>query len=164
MLGLIKTTCVSMAAILSILALGGCYSTPMTYALFTEPELGQLERCAVFGLDGEQEQIFIYAKRNQNKHPWLRLLNSSLCGVRLMPGQRLKAKRQGMPKGFPDINLPIVCYPWHGLYIELKRVKGGVISPEQKWWLKKLSEQGYLAVVAKGHNEAIKIIKNYLGI
>ena len=59
MLGLIKTTCVSIAAILSILAFGGCYSAPMTYALFTEPELGQLERCAVFGLDGEKEQMFM---------------------------------------------------------------------------------------------------------
>ncbi len=59
MLRLIKTTCVSIAAILSILALGGCSSTGTTYALFTEPELGQLERCAVFGLDGEKEQVFM---------------------------------------------------------------------------------------------------------
>ena len=112
----------------------------------------------------EQEQLFIWAQCNQNKYPDLKLLNGSLCGVRLRPGQRLKAKRQGMPKGFPDINLPVVCYPWTGLYIELKRVKGGVVSKEQKWWLKKLSEQGYYAVVAKGHKEAIKLIKNYLGI
>ena len=59
MLGLIKTTSVSIAAILSILAFGGCRSTGTTYALFTEPELGQLERCAVFGLDGEKEQMFM---------------------------------------------------------------------------------------------------------
>ncbi len=59
MLGLIRTTCVSIAGILSILAFGGCSSTGTTYALFTEPELGQLERCAVFGLDGEKEQVFM---------------------------------------------------------------------------------------------------------
>jgi len=59
MLRLIRTTCVSIAAILSILAFGGCNSTPMTYALFTEPELGQIERYAVFGLDGEKEQVFM---------------------------------------------------------------------------------------------------------
>ncbi len=60
MLGLIRTTSVSIAAILSILAFGGCHrSTGTTYALFTEPELGQLERCAVFGLDGEKEQMFM---------------------------------------------------------------------------------------------------------
>ncbi len=60
MLGLIKTTSVSIAAVLSILAFGGCRrSMGTTYALFTEPELGQLERCAVFGLDGEKEQMFM---------------------------------------------------------------------------------------------------------
>ena len=59
MLGLIKTTCVSIAAILSILALGGCSSTGTTYALFTKPELGQLVRYAVFGVDGEKEQVFM---------------------------------------------------------------------------------------------------------
>jgi hypothetical protein len=59
MLGLIRTTCVSIAAILSILAFGGCRSAGMTYALFTEPELGQLERYAVFGLDEEKEQVFM---------------------------------------------------------------------------------------------------------
>ncbi len=60
MLGLVKTTCISIAAILSILAFGGCrHSTGATYALFTEPELSQLERCAVFGLDGEKEQMFM---------------------------------------------------------------------------------------------------------
>ena len=59
MFGLIKTTSVSIGAILSILAFGGCRSTGTTYALFTEPELGRLERCAVFGLDGEKEQTFM---------------------------------------------------------------------------------------------------------
>ncbi len=59
MFRLIKTTCVSIAAILSILALCGCSSSSMTYALFTEPELGELERYAVFGVDGEKEQVFM---------------------------------------------------------------------------------------------------------
>ncbi len=59
MLRLIKTICVSIGAVLSILALCGCSSTGMTYALFTEPELSQLERYAVFGLDGEREQVFM---------------------------------------------------------------------------------------------------------
>ena len=81
----------------------------------------------------EQEQVFIWRNDNCEKYQDLKLLNGSLCGVRLRPGQWKKAKRQGMPKGFPDINLPIVCYPWSGLYIELKRVKGGVVSKEQRW-------------------------------
>lgn len=112
----------------------------------------------------EQEQIFIWRQCNQNKYPDLELLNGSMSGVRLMPGQRLKAKRQGMPKGFPDLFLPVRNKTHSGLFCELKRLRGSIVSPEQKWWLKRLNEQGFLAVVARGHEEAIGIIKSYLGI
>jgi len=117
----------------------------------------------------EQEKIFKWRLENVEKHPELKLLNASLCGVRLSVGLRSKMKRQGMPKGFPDINLPVAVgiagsqrkyYP--GLYIELKRLKGGAVSKEQKTWLYRLHQQGYKAVVAWGHAEAIEIIKNYL--
>lgn len=114
--------------------------------------------------DWEQAELFIWRTENCKKYPELLLLNGSLCGVRLRPGQWVKAKSQGMPKGYPDIGLPVACFPWNGLYIELKRVEGGAVSPEQKWWLEQLRKQGYMAVVAKGHKAAIEIIKNYLGI
>lgn len=112
----------------------------------------------------EQEQVFIWAMANQIKYPDLQLLNSSMSGIRLRPGQRMKAKRQGMPKGYPDIFLPVGSGCFYGLFIELKRVKGGTASPDQKGWLKRLNAEGYLAVVTKGHIEAIQTIKNYLGI
>lgn len=112
----------------------------------------------------EQEMIFEWAQLYSNKYPDLKLLNGSLNGVRLTIGQAVKCKKIGMKKGCPDINLPVVCYPYAGLYIELKRMKGSSTSKDQKWWIARLREQGYRAEIIKGHIEAIKLIKNYLGI
>ena len=50
---------VSTAMILLMLTVCGCNSSWVTYALFTRPELRIRERYAVFGLDPEQEQIFM---------------------------------------------------------------------------------------------------------
>ena len=49
-----------------------------------------------------------------------------------------------------------------GLYIEMKRKKGGKESSEQKEWREYLISQGYKAVVCKGADEAIAAIKEYL--
>lgn len=112
----------------------------------------------------EQELVFVWARANQIKHPALQLLNGSLNGVRLTMGLRVKAKRQGMPKGYPDIFLPVGIGGFYGLFVELKRVEGGVVSPDQERWLKRLNAEGFRAVVARGHEEAIETIKNYLGV
>lgn len=115
-------------------------------------------------MEWEQDQLFFWKQLNFDKHADLKLLNGSMRSVRLRPWQKFKAKRQGSPEGMPNINLPVRNFEHNGLYIELKRLKGGVVSPEQKWWLEELNKQGYYATVAKGHGEAINIIKNYLGI
>jgi len=112
----------------------------------------------------EQDQIrlFEWAHLQKGKCPELGLLNSSANGVRLPIGLAVKTVRLGLRKGYPDIFLPVARKGYHGLYIELKRVKGGKVSPEQEWWLEKLTEQGYYAVVCKGADEAIKTIIDYL--
>ena len=71
-------------------------------------------------------------------------------------------KLQGVKAGVPDICLPVPCGDYHGLYIELKRTKGGIVSDAQKEWIEMLNGRGYLAVVAKGATEAIKVITEYL--
>ena len=112
----------------------------------------------------EQEQVFRWKRANQIKHPELQLMYASLNGVRLSPGLRKKMKAQGLEPGFPDINLDVARNGYHGLRIELKRVKGGVVSKDQKIIIASLNEQNYLTVVCAGHAEAIKQIKLYLGI
>lgn len=75
-----------------------------------------------------------------------------------------KLKRLGVSPGVPDIVIPIAVEPYHSLYIELKRTKGGSVSPEQKDWLEWLNFNGHRAVICKGADAAIEIVKQYLGL
>jgi len=76
----------------------------------------------------------------------------------------VKLKRGGLMAGVPDLCIPLARKPYHGLYIELKRVKGGVVSDVQKWWLAALAYQGYKATVCKGARSAINEVENYLSL
>jgi hypothetical protein len=78
------------------------------------------------------------------------------------PLEALKFKRMGVSKGWPDLTIPYKRKHYGGLYIELKRLRGGVISEEQKEWLDFLKTQDYYATVANGFDEAKDIIVKYL--
>ena len=110
----------------------------------------------------EQVSIFQWAEIKQIEIPELRLLNSSLNGVRLSIGAAKKAKRAGMKAGFPDLFLPVARGGFHGLFIELKRVGGRKPDPEQEKWLKWLSKEGYDCYCCKGAESAIQTIISYL--
>lgn len=72
-------------------------------------------------------------------------------------------KLMGLSAGYPDLTIHEPNGRYHGLYIELKRVSGGVVSEHQRWWLTELNARGYYACVAKGHEEAIRICREYFG-
>lgn len=110
----------------------------------------------------EQAKVIEWKRSVQGECPELELLFISLSGVRLTPGQRVKMKKQGMEPGDPDIRLDVPRGEYHGLRIELKRVKGGTVSDDQKRVIKMLQEQGYYVEVCKGHIEAINTILRYL--
>lgn len=113
--------------------------------------------------EDEQEQLFIWAKKNEKDYPHLQLLNASLMGANLSIHQRKKAVRIGCKKGFPDISLPVARCGYNGLFIELKRVRFGRISDEQADVLLKLNRLGgNLAVSVKGAQESQRLIKAYL--
>ena len=71
-----------------------------------------------------------------------------------------KFKRLGVSAGVPDLCLPLARKGYHGLYIELKRQKGGVVSVEQQEWVDWLNDNGFYARVAKGFEEAKMILRN----
>ena len=71
-------------------------------------------------------------------------------------------KAEGVKAGVPDICLPVARSGYHGLYIELKRVKGGRVSTAQQGWIAALRDQGYYACVCKGWDDAAHVIKAYL--
>lgn len=93
------------------------------------------------------------------------LYTCSLAGAYLSVGQLMQVKRMGYTKGTPDI---MVFHPGrsphiHGLFIEMKSAKG-VQSKEQKDWGTRAEENGYRYHVCHGAEEAIAIIRNYLGV
>lgn len=76
--------------------------------------------------------------------------------------------QEGLRKGVPDLFL---AYPTGigdidepGLFIEMKRTKGGVLSEDQKKMIEILENEAYKVVVAYGAAEAIAAINEYLGI
>ena len=75
---------------------------------------------------------------------------------------RVKQKRLGVKPGVPDILIfdrpPL--YPENvGVAIELKRQKGGRVTPEQTAWLEHLKARGWAVAVCQGAMEAIRVLQ-----
>lgn len=84
-------------------------------------------------------------------------------------GHRLKSvaaklKQQGVVAGIPDLVLTMARGGFFGLYIEFKATppNDAAISPSQHERIRKLNDQGYLAVVCRGHFDAMEQIRAYL--
>ncbi len=69
---------------------------------------------------------------------------------------------EGLRPGVPDLMLPIPASGYHGLFIEMKRAKGGKLSDAQRDWLEFLESKGYMSVVCYGFEEAKEVISKYL--
>ena len=75
--------------------------------------------------------------------------------------QRIKAKKSGYKKGFPDLFIYEPVGKFNGLAIELKVGKNRATKDQLKWQ-KELNDRGYRAEVCNGLDEAIDVIDNYL--
>lgn len=75
----------------------------------------------------------------------------------------VRMKRTGTKAGVPDIFLPIASHGFHGLFIEMKRTKGGSVSQAQRDTMGRLTHEGYCCKVCKGFEEARVTIIDYLG-
>ncbi len=73
-----------------------------------------------------------------------------------------KLKDEGVRAGVPDLFLAVPREPFCGLFIEMKKAKGGRVSPKQQAMIQYLLEQGYLPCVCHGWIEAKATIENYL--
>lgn len=110
----------------------------------------------------EQSALFQWAGLMKGKHPELSLLHHIPNGGYRNKQEAANLKREGVKAGVPDICLPVARQGCHGLYIELKRKKGGRISPTQACWMERLKKQGYQVAVCYGWVEAKNIILRYL--
>lgn len=79
---------------------------------------------------------------------------------RAREGSRMRS--EGVVRGIPDIFLPMPKKGLSGLYIELKKLKGGRLSAEQEEFLAYGRQVGYCCVVCNGYREAIIAIEDYL--
>lgn len=73
-------------------------------------------------------------------------------------------RRQGVRAGVPDVVLPIPIKPWHGLFLEFKRIGGPKPQPgdDQSLWHAKLRSMGYYVAVVFGFEQAKAITLEYL--
>ena len=69
----------------------------------------------------------------------------------------INLKAEGVRKGVPDMMIPALF-----LFVEMKRQKGGTVSPEQKSWLEYLKSCGYRCEVCRGADDAIEVISRYV--
>lgn len=98
-------------------------------------------------LSEHQEQV-MFIKWMQLQHPTVKVA-AIPNGIRSSIGAAVKAKREGLSKGFPDLFIA----RWK-LFIEMKRKKGGVVSKEQREWLTYLEDCGFTCKVCRGFEEA----------
>lgn len=76
----------------------------------------------------------------------------------------IKLKGQGVKAGVPDLVLPMARGGYFGLYIEFKAMPpfDAAVSASQDAYIQALTDQGYLAVVCRGHIDALECLRAYL--
>lgn len=84
-------------------------------------------------------------------------------GVLTSPSQWRTLARSGVSPGVPDVLIFEPLGGYVGVAIEMKRLKGGKVSPEQERWLGWLQARGWCAFVARGADEAIARLEELAG-
>ena len=119
----------------------------------------------------EQAALFRWAALNRKKHPELALMFAIPNGGHRHISVARRLKAEGVKAGVPDIFLPVKHQAYftegdvpnyHGLFIEMKAGKN-TPTPAQVWWHEHLRDSGYCVEVCYGWEEAVKLIKQYLG-
>lgn len=113
--------------------------------------------------DQEQSTVIDWANRTVGIDPRRGLLLHVPNGGARSPVTGARMRRLGVRPGVPDLLLPVAVMPYHALWIELKRRRGGSLSAEQRAWIGALRAEGYAVAVARGADEAIDTIIAYLG-
>lgn len=120
----------------------------------------------------EQSAVFEWAALMSNRYPELQLLFAIPNAGKRSYGAAAWMKQEGLKSGVPDMFLAVTQQNWYdyetadftgGLFIEMKRGKNKT-TPEQDWWIQKLKDEDYQVSVCYSADEAIAVIKDYLGI
>lgn len=119
-------------------------------------------------LEAAEQAAFVSWARLQYEcyphlYPNLDLLHCSLNGMPMTKPQAVRAKKQGMIKGVPDLFLPYPHGFFCGLFLEMKQ-KDGQMSDSQTIMAGRLTALGYKVVTCYSYTEAIEAVKEYYGV
>jgi len=104
----------------------------------------------------EHEEQRIFVQWFRRKYSPVRIFAIPNGGFRSRAtAGRLKA--EGVMRGIPDLFVP----EWN-LWIEMKRVKGGRLSPDQVNWKHYLEEIGNTVFVAYGAENAMELVDDFV--
>jgi hypothetical protein len=73
-----------------------------------------------------------------------------------------KLKAMGVQPGVYDYLIPVPLLACPGLWVEMKRLRGGGVSDDQKAFKRRMIEMGWRCEVAKGWVVASRIIEDHL--
>ena len=110
----------------------------------------------------EQQCLFSWAAYQLGRFPELALLYHVPNGGSRKKAEAGRFRAEGVKAGVPDLCLPVARGGFHGLYVEMKRLKGSKTSKDQEAWLERLEQQGYCVALCKGWEAAAKVITDYL--
>lgn len=108
--------------------------------------------------DEEQKQLIQWCRTDPKWQYLFHIPNESVGGK----GWLIRNRQLGVKSGVPDLFYPVPVDPYHGLFIEMKRKQGGVLSEAQKKWIKALQQLGYRVEVCKGWEEARTALERYI--
>lgn len=114
----------------------------------------------------EQVALFQWAEIMKKRYPELGLMfaipNANPLNKFGGHAVAIYMRSEGLRAGVPDIFLPVPRNGYHGLFIEMKRQRGGRLLPPQEGWLGELAAQGYKVSVCNGWEKAMELIEMYL--
>lgn len=111
--------------------------------------------------DQEQELVIQWCDRMEQKYPGVSRIFAVPNGGQRNKTTAARMKRTGTRAGVPDLFLPVPRGEYHGLFLEMKRRKGGQVSLAQKEYMAFLLGEGYACTVCKGYDEAVQAITDY---
>ena len=107
----------------------------------------------------EKEQMVLAQWLDVHGIKWFHVPNEGKHKVQY----RVKQKKLGVKPGVPDVIIvdsPPKYKELKGTAIELKRRKGGRVTPQQTQWLEALKNEGWAVAVCKGAGEAISFLES----
>ena len=115
--------------------------------------------------ESEEGIAFIrWCRRAEKRYPELKALYHIPNGGARAVQTGARLKKEGVRAGMPEYCLPVPRGDYGALYLELKRLDGGVLSEKQQGMISLLKNHGNQAVVCAGWEAAKNAVIEYLAV